>query len=759
MHSLFTDMECTPSLHNNQIMNITYNSIKQFCLSRTIVLTLIASIGCTTAIAGPVDAARGVVERRLPSIASRVTFHEMQPISKNSNDTYEIEAKNGQLTVSGTSAVAMCRGLYDYLKDKCHCLMAWEGAQLNVPERLPDMRRRRVESKVPLRQAFNVVTFSYSTAFWDWKRWEYEIDWMALHGINMPLAMTGQEKIWQNVWKKHFGLTDKELDDFFTGPAFLAWNRMGNIYGNGDKVLNMLGYDSDSRSLPQSFIDNDARMQKLILERETELGMKPVVPGFSGFIPRALKMHNPDMHTWSPTAWNFACKPSLVVHALDPKFGEITKAFMNEYREYYGDNTHYYLIDLFNEIDPPAEITRKDLAEISNNVFKTLRGNDPKAEWVIQGWCFFYQNYWKDKDNTAAYLSGVPDNGMIVIDLNADDTETFRMHPKSVARKKVIWSLLNDNWGQHTPLHGNLERIASMPHKAMKDMGKRMVGLGNSAEGIDNNSVCFELLYDEAWHDGPIDINKWLEQYARQRYGTDNKLATDIWRDMYRLYYRNNTGGSGYELPYQSIPSRRAGQRDSINRQERQLIGKMLAAPENMKHNALFQCDVVDVVKNYVGNRLRASIWKICDATDRKDARLKEYRKEFNDVVAGLDALLATQQRYRLSTWTNAARQYAAPKDADYMEHGARLQVTTWVAPAWQGYARKEWSGLLADYYAQKWNRFFNAIAREGFDQKEFEREIYEWSNNWCRNVTLPEPQQVDIFAEATELVDIADGI
>ena len=127
--------------------------------------------------------------------------------------------------------------------------------------------------------------------------------------------------------------------------------------------------------------------------------------------------------------------------------------------------------------------------------------------------------------------------------------------------------------------------------------------------------------------------------------------------------------------------------------------------------------------------------------------------------MAGLDALLGTQERYRLSTWTNAARQYAAPEDADYMEHGARLQVTTWVAPAWQGYARKEWSGLLADYYAQKWNRFFNAIARNGFDQKKFEKQIYEWSNSWCRNITLPEPQQVDLFDEATEVVGIADKI
>lgn len=40
-----------------------------------------------------------------------------------------------------------------------------------------------------------------SFSWWDWKRWEKEIDWMALQGINLPLAFTGQEAIWQKVFQ------------------------------------------------------------------------------------------------------------------------------------------------------------------------------------------------------------------------------------------------------------------------------------------------------------------------------------------------------------------------------------------------------------------------------------------------------------------------------------------------------------------------------------------------------------------------------
>ena len=45
-----------------------------------------------------------------------------------------------------------------------------------------------------------VICYADSFVWWDWERWEKEIDWMALQGINLPLAFTGQETIWQKVF-------------------------------------------------------------------------------------------------------------------------------------------------------------------------------------------------------------------------------------------------------------------------------------------------------------------------------------------------------------------------------------------------------------------------------------------------------------------------------------------------------------------------------------------------------------------------------
>ena len=68
----------------------------------------------------------------------------------------------------------------------------------------------------------------------------------------MPLAFTGQEAIFQRVYLQ-LGFSQKDLDEHFGGPAFLAWSRMGNIRGWGGP-------------LPQMWITNQLILQHRILK-------------------------------------------------------------------------------------------------------------------------------------------------------------------------------------------------------------------------------------------------------------------------------------------------------------------------------------------------------------------------------------------------------------------------------------------------------------------------------------------------------------
>ncbi|CAL9202508.1 unnamed protein product, partial [Musa hybrid cultivar] len=199
---------------------------------------------------------------------------------------YEIEILSQCFNrIQGTSGVELSAGLHWYLKPR-HCLkhrclihISWEktgGLQLSsLPKvgSLPHVPSAGilVQRPVPLSYYQNAVTSSYSYAWWSWERWEKEIDWMVLQGVNLPLAFNGQEAIWQKVFEaqyfsfsfiSRYNISRRDLDDFFGGPAFLSWSRMGNLHGWGGP-------------LPQSWLDDQLVLQKKILPRMYSFGMTP----------------------------------------------------------------------------------------------------------------------------------------------------------------------------------------------------------------------------------------------------------------------------------------------------------------------------------------------------------------------------------------------------------------------------------------------------------------------------------------------------
>jgi alpha-N-acetylglucosaminidase len=108
--------------------------------------------------------------------------------------------------------------------------------------------------------------------------------------VNLPLAWVGYEKILVDVYRE-IGLTDAEIESFFSGPAFQAWNRFGNIQGSwgGD--------------LPMDWIDSQFELQKNITKRMVELGMTPVLPSFTGFVPRAIMRVLPNVTVVNGSQW------------------------------------------------------------------------------------------------------------------------------------------------------------------------------------------------------------------------------------------------------------------------------------------------------------------------------------------------------------------------------------------------------------------------------------------------------------------------
>ena len=122
----------------------------------------------------------------------------------------------------------------------------------------------RHETDLSLRYDFNYCTYLVYHGFLGLGTLEKEIDWMALHGINLPLAAVGQECVWRNILAK-LGYTKEETNRFIAGPAFLAWWAMNNLEGWGGPN-------------PDSWYTQQEALQKKILKRMREYGIEPVLP-------------------------------------------------------------------------------------------------------------------------------------------------------------------------------------------------------------------------------------------------------------------------------------------------------------------------------------------------------------------------------------------------------------------------------------------------------------------------------------------------
>jgi alpha-N-acetylglucosaminidase len=693
--------------------------------------SLVSPTFATAAAGDPARAARGVLER---TIGPRAADFELRVLPAGEELDYAIvSASDGKVRVAGTSGVAICRGAYEYLREKCHALVTWEGSHLPLPEKFPDMPARRIESPYKFRHYFNVCTFGYTMTWWDWSRWEREIDWMALHGINMPLAMTGTETVWQEVWRE-MGLGQGEIDRYFTGPAFLPWHRMGNI-------------NTHLGPLPQEWHQKQAKLQKRILTRQRELGMKPVVPGFSGFVPPGFEKAHPQAMLRRSTAWA-GFESTMLLDARDPLFVEIGRRYIEKYKQLYGTD-HLYLADTFNEMPPPFEEATKlaDLKASGEGVYRAITAGDPEGIWVMQGWLFFNErNYWGPKE-VEALLSGVPNDRMILLDLATDLMQIWKLHEPFRQKQWIACTL--HNFGQATALFGDLQDFAVRPATILGDPARgNLVGAGLTMEGIEQNAIVYELVADTMWRREPIELEPWIAEYIRNRYGDYPQELQEAWALIRRCVYLPGglpQFGAMWSSNYIRRPRLDVGaDPGEAPKQLAPILELYLKVADRFGDNALFRRDLVDLAKRYVQECAAVLLYDAMSAYDAGDAEaLGSAAQRYLALLADADRLLDTQPAHRLSAWIAAARSWSNdPKIQDLFEQNARTQVTIWGGPILYDYAAKEWSGLVSSFYRERWRRFFDelqrTIERQDFDTEAWDRAIARWEEEWTKRTDLP---------------------
>ena len=643
------------------------------------------------------------------------------PRQKDGKDWFSFYASDdGRIVLEGNTGVSVASALHRYLRQYCGYHISWCGSSTALPERLP-LPVERVDRVSPykFRYYLNYCTFNYSMSWWDRDRWQQEIDFMAMNGINMPLAITGQNTVWQKVYRK-LGFTDEELDGFFSGPAFFNWFWMGNV------------------------------LQKFILGRERSLGMTPVLPAFTGHVPPSFETRFPEAKV-DKTEWIDYPAVSLLSPA-DSMFSVIAKMFIEEEINTYGTN-HFYTADTFNENLPPTS-DPDYLASMSRVVYDGMSAVDPEAVWVMQAWLFYHQaDFWGD-EQIEALLSPVADDRMLLLDLFADMKPVWEK-AKSFYGKQWLWCMLQ-NFGQRQCLCGTADVVSSEPdallHRA--DAGN-MSGIGLTMEGINQNPFIFALMLENVWQDGPVDVDAFLADYLICRYGLKNvdaDVRSDImksWKSLVNSVYSNHTEVNGGK---QSVMTQRpvfSSDPDSLQKPGNFFpLDSLLAAWDGMMEcaGALsesdgFRYDLVDVTRQALVELLDSLHYESQKAFYSSDVvAFRQKSSEVMTLMHEIDGLLATRKEFLLGPWVESAKALGTtPEEKTLYEWNAKTQITLWGKPGspLNDYACKNWSGLVDDFYCRRYEMFYarqQAALMDGkpFDYDGFRSDCLAFEEKWA---------------------------
>lgn len=665
------------------------------------------------------DAVRGIVSRAGGDAATvRV---EVLPPGEDAS-AGESEASGGVLTLRGSDAIAASAAFAHYVARHARRRLTWEAPALAPAlERWPDAPRSRRTTPFGIRYHLNVVTHGYTAPYWDWARWERELDWMALHGVTHPLVLTGYEAVLAETLRRAGAAAD-EISTWIGSAAHLPWMSMGGMHSFGGP-------------LPASWMERRIALARRILDRARELGMTPVLPMTGGHVPPSIAGAGAGEIEWQ--GWR-----TPVLPPQSEEFQRFATSFLEVQRELLGDpgSAPVIAVDPYIESLPPSG-DLDALAAAGEGVHRAIAATHPGATWLLQGWPFHYHRGFWTPERVEAFLSRVPHEHLLLIDLWGEHAPMWRdgMHGR-----RWLWTAVH-NFGGRFALFGDLRGLVRDLDELATARPPRLDGVGLAPEAIDNNTVFYELATDLPWG-APESFDTWLDEFAVTRYGAPDPAAAparEAWRLLAETLYAPGRTRSipspviarpwsadapfatqrlaGEALPAE--PQRQSANIDAEN--DPAVLGdlpriaeaarRLRSIAELVAVRAPLERDVVELTGHVLAQGMRRHIRAILAAARGGDAAgIRDAAARLRDDLVDLDALAATLEGSRVSTWVGAARSWAdTPAEADVLERDARSLVSVWghQSSGLHDYSGRHWSGLVVGLYLPRWDAWAQWLA------------------------------------------------
>ncbi|MEW9573023.1 alpha-N-acetylglucosaminidase [Rhodanobacter sp. Si-c] len=683
--------------------------------------------------------AHAALERLVGSkYADQVSLQAMPRRSQ--GDYFRVAGKNHRLVIEATSPATLLAGFGWYLDEVAHADISLNGEQLNLPDTLP-LPRQPISRKATgiHRFAFNDVDKAYTQPYAHWDYWQHKIDVLALQGINEVLVYQGQAKVYEQTLED-FGYSQAEMLHWIPQITHQSWWLLQNMCCSHDPI-------------PQSVVDQDAALTRKLVGRLRELGMMPVFPGYYGTVPPHFNDRNPGAHAVNTGTWDNFPRPDW----LDPTnawFPKVAADFYRRQSALYGDST-LYKMDPLHEGSEGAESGDIDLTAAVKDTQKALELAHPGAIWVLLGW---------EGNPLPAVIQGLDKSHALIVDGSSESStptadREAEWHGTPYAFG-TIW-----NFGGHTNMGANLS-IWNSRYWAWKDKpDSAMAGIALMPEASDNNPVASAFFTELAWRETPADPDQWFRNWAWRRYGgsAPDPHAVAAWHILQQTAYnlpanwdsKYQTGF--YELaPNLSEPGGRPLHYDPA--QIDRALAELLQVAPALRNSSAYRYDLTDLTRQALSVHSRVLLPRIKAAFEAKDkARLNRLTAQWLHQMKELDTVLGTNEQFMLGPWLANAKSYAhSAEEWTGIEYDARALITIWGNPQEADYARREWQGLVGDYYYARWKLFFDSLDTAlSTGDKPKAIDWYAMGEQWAhaRN-TYPTRPTGDIHAIAKDVLD-----
>ncbi len=668
---------------------MNYRSYAAFLAAASAIPALVA-VYSPSAAAEKTQPAMELVQRVTPDFASNVKF------TLTKGKTATISGKEGMLHIKAPSVSECIRAYGYYLRKIARVHLSWNGDNTSAASFVVPEKSITVPKALPFNYAYNYCTLSYTCTHWDTRRWEQELDRLALAGYTHVLVTAGLETVWQK-FLKDIGYPENKIPGFIPNPAYAAWWNMGNLEGEGGPVS-------------QTIIQNEAKLGRFLVKRMRELGMHPVLQGYVGFLPHDMPAGKIKGRIIPQGKWCGHYNRPAVLQPTAEDFPRLAALWYKHLKSVYGYQGKYFGGDLFHE---GGSTGGTPLTPAAKAVQGAMLKAAPGSSWLIQAWG---HNPHRD------LVAGTDPKHTIILALDKDMSPGHNIARNYQGRPHVWCELLN--FGGNQGMYGGAQLLENMTGDA-----GGAIGIGLISEGLETNPYYYALLTERINTREAIDTDAFIREYAHARYGVkDNDLekALRLLRDSVYSPVRLQEGCQESILCARpSLTARKASTwskpDDYYDKAKvKEAARLMLKAGQRHKLSKLrtFRHDLADVCRQVLADQARVQLPRVKAAFDAGDAEAFNKESEaYLRLIRNTGDILATSEDFLLGNFLKGAESKGGKNAKARAEmRNAMLQlITTWTPTngMLNDYAHRQLSELMTSYYLKRWEAFFNVRKAE----------------------------------------------